>query len=132
MTATGAALAPLVDALLAERLDELDVEQLQTAITTVTPLVARLHGWLSAAAGQLDQLTGGTVPGADGRARTAAGRLEHLTGGSLPNPVGGRPRTVAGWLADVQHTTAGAAVTSAAWPSPCSPPPSPGRAGSWC
>jgi hypothetical protein len=51
MTATGAALAPLVDALLAEPLDELDVAQLQAAITTVTPLVARLHGWLTAAAG---------------------------------------------------------------------------------
>jgi hypothetical protein len=44
VTATGAALAPLVDALLAQPPDELDVDQLQAAISTVTPLLARLHG----------------------------------------------------------------------------------------
>ena len=82
MTATGADLTPLVDALLAQPLEQLDVDQLQTAISTVTPLVARLQGWLTAAAGQLDRRTGGTVPDLDGRARTAAG-----------------------WLADLQHTT---------------------------
>jgi hypothetical protein len=92
MTATGAALAPLVDALLAEPLDELDVAQLQAAITTVTPLVARLHGWLTTAAGQLDQLTGGTVPDPDGRARTTAGWLADVQH-STPSTTGGQLRT---------------------------------------
>ena len=86
-TTTGAALLPLVDALITEPLDALDVQALQTRITTLTPLVARLQGWLHAAAGRLDELTSGTVPDA----------------------TTGRPRTVAGWLAEVQHTTAGAA-----------------------
>jgi hypothetical protein len=86
MTATGAALRPLVDALLAEPLDTLGVEALQARIAAVTPSVARLQGWLSAAAGRLEQTSGGTVPDADGRARTTAG-----------------------WLTDVQHTTASTA-----------------------
>ena len=85
--AAGSALAPLVDVLLAEPLDGLDVPALQAAIETVTPQVARLQGWLTAAAGQLD----------------------HSTGGSVPDPDTGRPRTVAGWLAQTQHGTAGAA-----------------------
>jgi hypothetical protein len=84
MTTTQAALGTLVDALLAQPLAELDVAALQAGIVTVTPLVARLQGWLTAAAGQLDARTGGTVPDSDGRARSTAG-----------------------WLADVQHTTAG-------------------------
>jgi hypothetical protein len=82
-TPTSAALAPLVDALLAQPLTDLDVEQLQAQLATVTPQVARLQGWLDAAAGRLDQLTGGTVTDDDGRARK-----------------------VTGWLADLQHTTA--------------------------
>ena len=86
MTTTGAALTPLVDALLAQPLEQWDVAELQAAISTVTPLVARLQGWLSVAAGQLEQRTGGSVPDPDGRLRSAAG-----------------------WLADVQHGTAGSA-----------------------
>ena len=86
MTATGAALTPLVDALLAQPLDELDVEQLQTAISTVTPLLARLTGWLTTAAGQLDQRCGSTLPDPG------------------PDP-GRRARTLSGWLADLQHST---------------------------
>ncbi len=81
-TTTGAALPLLVDALLAEPLTTLDVTALQERLTAVTPQVARLHGWLLAAAGRLDQLTGGTVQGEDGR-----------------------PRKLTGWLADLQHTT---------------------------
>jgi hypothetical protein len=42
-TATGAALLPLVHALLAEPLDELGVEALQAPIAEVTPQVARQH-----------------------------------------------------------------------------------------
>ncbi len=45
-----------------------------------------MQGWLTAVAGRLDELTGGTVPTPDGRGRT-----------------------VAGWLAEVQHATPGAA-----------------------
>jgi len=92
MTGTGtpsaAGLAPLVDALVTEPLDGLGIQGLQARITEITPQVARLQGWLSCAAGRLDQLTGGTVP-----------TDEHS----------GRARSVAGWLADVQHTTAAAA-----------------------
>jgi hypothetical protein len=85
--AAGSALAPLVDVLLAEPLNILDVPALQAAIETVTPEVGRLQGWLTAATGQLDARTGGAV-------------LDEDTG---------RPRTVAGWLAQVQHGTASAA-----------------------
>src|SRR5919112_706809 len=87
-TTTGAtALRPLVDALVATPLDALDAAALQAQIAAVTPQVSRLQGWLSAAAGRLDQLTAGSVTDTDT----------------------GRPRTVAGWLAQVQHNTAGAA-----------------------
>jgi hypothetical protein len=58
MTATGATLAPLVDALLAQPLDELDVDHLRAAISTVTPQLARLQGWV---------LRHGTLPAAGGR-----------------------------------------------------------------
>ena len=85
--AAGSALAPLVDVLLARPLTDLSVRQLQDAITEVTPQVARLQGWLTAAAGQLDARTDGSVVDDDT----------------------GRPRTVAGWLAQVQHGTASAA-----------------------
>jgi hypothetical protein len=60
---------------------------LQEQIAAVTPQVLRLQGWL----------------------QTAAGRLEQTTGGTLPIDDGCRARSVAGWLADVQHATAGAA-----------------------
>ena len=76
------ALAPLVDVLLTTPLDTLTTEQLQSELATVTPQVGRLLGWLSAAAGQLDHRTGGTLTDDTGQARK-----------------------VSGWLADVQHTT---------------------------
>ena len=85
--APGSALAPLVDVLLAEPLDTLDIPELQAAIEVVTPQVARLQGWLTAAAGALDARTGGSV-------------IDDETG---------RPRSVAGWLAQVQHSTASTA-----------------------
>ena len=81
-TKPSAALAPLVDALLAEPLDSLSVEQLQGGLAAVTPQVARLQGWLSAAAGHLDQRTDGTVADQDGT-----------------------PRKLSGWLAELQRTT---------------------------
>ena len=77
------ALGPLVDALLATPVDGLDITTLQTELQAVSPQVARLQGWMSAAAGQLD----------------------HLTAGSIPDPDGGKARTTSGWLADLQHTT---------------------------
>jgi hypothetical protein len=87
-TTTGAtALRPLVDALVTTPLDQLDTTGLQRELTVLTPQVARLQGWLTTLAGRLDQLTAGSVPDADT----------------------GRPRTVAGWLAQVQHSTAGSA-----------------------
>jgi hypothetical protein len=86
-TAGTGSLPSLVDALLAEPLLALDAASLQARITGVTPQVARLQGWL----------------------QTASGQLAHLTGGTLPTEDGGRAQTVAGWLADVQRTTAGAA-----------------------
>ena len=80
------ALLPLVDALVAEPLESLDPPALQARISTLTPQVGRLQGWLHA----------------------AAGRLDELTGGSLPSDDGGRPRTVSSWLADVQSATTSA------------------------
>ena len=85
--ATGSALASLVDALVRAPLDGLDAAAVQAEIVAVTPQVDRLQGWLT----------------------TLAGRLDELTGGSVPDPDTGRPRTIAGWLAQVQHTTAGTA-----------------------
>ncbi len=83
----GAALRALVDALVALPLDGLDARGVQEQIAAVTPQVHRLQGWL----------------------QLAAGRLEQTTGGTLPSDDGSRGRSVAGWLADVQHSTAGAA-----------------------
>ncbi len=81
------ALRPLVDALVAAPLDQLGATGLQRELTVLTPQVARLQGWLTTLAGRLDALTAGSVTDADT----------------------GRPRTVAGWLAQVQHATAGSA-----------------------
>ncbi len=81
------ALPSLVDALVTTSLDGLSAVVLQEQIAAVTPQVARLQGWL----------------------QTAAGRLEQTTGGTLPTDDGSRGRSVAGWLADVQHSTAGSA-----------------------
>jgi Domain of unknown function (DUF222) len=53
----------------------------------VAPQLGRLQGWLSAAVGRLEQLSGGRVTAEDD----------------------GRERTLAGWLADVQRSTASAA-----------------------
>src|SRR5687767_2526766 len=86
---SSSALAPLVDVLLATPLDTLDAPALQAQIVTVTPQVGRLLGWLTAAAGRLDQLTAGTVI----------------------DPDTGRGRTVASWLAETQHATPSAAGT---------------------
>jgi hypothetical protein len=86
-TATAEVLSSLVDALVAEPVSGLDAAALQARIVAVTPQVARLQGWLQVAAGQLAAVTGGSVAPQDG----------------------GRARSVAGWLADVQHSTAGAA-----------------------
>ena len=64
-------------------------QRLQTELATVTPQVGRLLGWLSAAAGQLDHRTAGTVTDDDT----------------------GPPARSAGWLADPQHATPSAAGT---------------------
>ena len=81
------ALPSVVDALVGVPLDGLAAGALQEQIAVVTPQVLRLQGWLLTAAGQLEQTTGGTLLDDDA----------------------GRGRSVAGWLAEVQHTTAGAA-----------------------
>ena len=81
------ALPSLVDALVGAPLNGLDADALQEQIAAATPQVGRLQGWL----------------------QIAGGRLEQRTGGTLATDDGGRGRSVAGWLADVQHGTAGAA-----------------------
>ncbi len=96
------ALPSLVDALVGAPLDTLDVGALQEQIADVTPQVFRLQGWL----------------------QTAAGRPEQRTGGTLPADDTSRKRSVAGWLADVQHGTPGtsgatAHRTLAAQPASC-------------
>jgi hypothetical protein len=89
MAATGA-LALEVEALVAGSLDGLTAGELQERMVAVTPLVGRLQGWV----------------------QTAAGRLEALVGGTLPAAEGGRGRSVAGWLAEVQRSTPSSAGRS--------------------
>ncbi len=91
------ALPALGDAVVGAPLYELDAGALQEQIAAVTPQVHRLQGWL----------------------QVAAGRLEQTTGGTLPTDDGGRRRSVAGWLADEQHGTAGAPARSCAPPGCC-------------
>ena len=87
---TSSALAPLVVALLAEPLHTLDATALQAQIAAVTPQVGRLQGWLHAAAGQLDALTGGSIPDVDtGRPRTVAGGSRR----SSTRPLAARARS---------------------------------------
>ena len=92
MTTTAADLRSLVDALVGEPVDGLDAPALQARIVALTPQVARLQGWLHAAAGQLAHSTGGTLPTDDAGPRS-------------------RPRSVPGWLADVQRSTPGATAS---------------------
>ena len=77
-----AAVAGAVDALVRLPAVGLSAAELQDHVVAVAPQVARLTGWLRAAEGQLQQVVGGELPTADG----------------------GR-RSVAGWLADVEHAT---------------------------
>ena len=86
MTAAAAALAPLVDDLVAERPDGLSVEALQLQIALLRPQADRLHGWLDA----------------------AAGSLQAQSQGELSTPEGGRRSTV-GWLAETARTSSSAA-----------------------
>ena len=74
------ALAPLVDAVVAEPVTGMTVAQVQERVRAVAPLAERLTGWV----------------------QHAAGHLQTLTGGELPTADGGR-QSVAGWLADVRH-----------------------------
>ena len=75
MTTTAAALAPVVDALVREPVGDLCVSELQAQIAEVAPQADRLVGWLSVVSGQLQALTGGTVPTAEGGSRSVAGWL---------------------------------------------------------
>lgn len=84
--ASTAALQPLVDALVADPVDNLGVETLQLRITLLRPQVDRLVGWLGA----------------------AGAALQHATGGQLPTDDGGR-RSVVGWLAQTGRTSPSAA-----------------------
>jgi hypothetical protein len=70
------ALAPVVDALVREPVAELCVRELQALLVAVVPQVQRLEGLVSLASGQ----------------------LQALTGGSLPMPEGGNRTVTAGWL----------------------------------
>ena len=92
-TTTGAtALRPLVDALVATPLDQLDA---------------------TGAAGADHRPDAAGRPAA-GLADAPAGRLDQLTAGSVTDADTGRPRTVAGWLAQVQHATARVSRVAAA------------------
>ena len=82
MTTTAAALAPVVDALVQEPVAGLCVSELQSLLTEVVAQLQRLDGLVSLASGQLQVLTGGTVP----------------------TPEGGK-RTVSGWLAEQRRET---------------------------
>ena len=81
-----AALMPLVDALVSQQLTDLPAPVLQELIVAVTPLAGRLHGFVQACAGQLEAACAGQLATDDGRTRT-----------------------VAGWLAEVQSSTASTA-----------------------
>lgn len=77
--AAAAAVAPVVDALLACPLAGLSAAELQQRIVAVVPQAGRLQGWLRAAEAELNVVCGGQLATADGE------------------------RSVAGWLADVRH-----------------------------
>ena len=91
MTTTGATLPALVDALVAEPLDDLPPVALQQRITVVSAQLARLQGWLHAAVGRLDHAGSGHVD-EDGRARTLAGWLADVRR-STPSTAGAQVRT---------------------------------------
>jgi hypothetical protein len=81
-----AALPRLVDALVAEPLSGVDAAELRARVASVAPQLARLEGWLRAAAAQVEVAGAGQVPRADGSAQSTAA-----------------------WLADVRRRTPSAA-----------------------
>jgi len=93
-TTTAAALAPVVDALVQEPVAELCASELQARIASVAPQVDRLLGWLSQASGQLQVLTGGTVPSPEGGARSVSGWLAEQRR-ETPSAVGSQLKTSA-------------------------------------
>ena len=90
MTTTAADLRSVVDALVGEPVDALDAPALQARIVALTPQLARCRAGCSSPPVSWPQVTGGTLPSEHAGARS-------------------RPRSVPGWLADVQHSTPGAA-----------------------
>jgi hypothetical protein len=74
-----AALTTAVDAAVGVPVGDLGVAELQDRLTEMTGQRNRLDGWLSAAAGQLQVLTGGTVVTPEGRGRSVAGWLGEAT-----------------------------------------------------
>ena len=87
-----AALTRLVDALVGEPLSGVDVAELRVRVASVAPQVARLEGWLRAAAGQVDVAGAGQVPRADGSAQSTAAWLAELRR-RTPSAVGSELRT---------------------------------------
>lgn len=92
MTTTAAALGPVVAALVQEPVVGVAVAELQSRIALVAPQVDRLTGWLSLASGQLQTLTGGTVPTPEGGKRSVAGWLAEQRR-ETPSMVGSQLRT---------------------------------------
>jgi hypothetical protein len=89
-----AALAPVVDALVREPIRDLCVTELQELLRFLVPQVQRLEGLVSLASGQLQVLTGGTVPTPEGGNRTVTGWLAEQQRES-PSAVGSQLRTSA-------------------------------------
>ena len=88
----GAALAEVVDEVVAVRVGDLCAAQLQERIAAVQREADRLLGWVSAAAGQLAAVTGGRVSTEDGGDRSVAGWLAEATRSSS-GAAGSRLRT---------------------------------------
>lgn len=74
-----AALTTMVDAVVGAPVADLCVAELQARIALTGRERDRLDGWLSAAAGQLQAATGGTVVTPEGRGRSVAGWLAEAT-----------------------------------------------------
>jgi hypothetical protein len=94
MTTTATALGPVVDVLVAVPVRDLCVTELQGRIASVGRQVDRLDGWLSAAAGELQARTGGSVPTEDGGSRTVCSWLAEQRRES-PSTVGSALKTSA-------------------------------------
>src|SRR5687768_3647967 len=77
--AAAAVLRAAVDGVVALAVGECGPEQLQVGIRAMVRERDRIDGWLSSAVGQLNAMTAGRVPTADGGDRSVAGWLAEAT-----------------------------------------------------